>query len=50
MTKAAIQKSTGNAPLDGAALKAAREAGFKAATESCKPVASVYLMVVDLHS
>jgi len=50
VTKAAIQKSTGNAPLDGAALKAARETGFKAATESCKPVASVYLMVVDLHS
>ncbi len=49
MTKAVIQKSTGNAPLDAAALKAARETGFKAATESCKPVSSVYVMVVELR-
>ena len=47
--KTSVQKSTGNAALDGAATKAGRETTFKAATESCKPVASVFLMVVDLH-
>ena len=50
VTKAVIQKSAGNSNLDAAAIRAGRETGFKPATESCKPVASVYLMVVDLHS
>ncbi|GAC1538024.1 MAG: hypothetical protein NVS2B17_11460 [Candidatus Velthaea sp.] len=49
VSKAAIQKSAGNPALDNSGLKAARETGFKAATESCKPVASMYLMVVDFH-
>ncbi|HEY7973202.1 MAG TPA: energy transducer TonB [Xanthobacteraceae bacterium] len=47
--KSSIQKSTGNAVLDGAATKAGRDTSFKAATESCKAVSSVFLMVVDLH-
>jgi protein TonB len=49
IVKTAIQKSSGNAALDQAALKASRESSFKAATEECKPVASVYVMVVDFH-
>jgi periplasmic protein TonB len=49
VTKAVVQKSAGHPALDQAALKAGRATSFKAATESCKPVASVYLMVVDLH-
>jgi TonB family protein len=50
VTKVVVHKSSGNSSLDQAALKAGRETGFKPATESCKPVASVYLMVVDFHS
>jgi protein TonB len=50
VTNATIRKSTGNPMLDGAAIKAGRLTGFKPATESCKAVASVYLMVVDLHN
>lgn len=49
VVKAAIQKSTGNTALDGAAMKAGRETGFKPATESCKPAPSVFVMVVELR-
>lgn len=49
VTKAVVQKSAGHPALDQAALKSGRDTSFKAATESCKPVVSVYLMVVDLH-
>jgi periplasmic protein TonB len=49
VTKAVIQKSSGNPALDGAAIRAGRDSTFKAATESCKPVASMFLMVVELR-
>ncbi len=50
VTKAVIHKSTGNPALDGAATKAGRDTGFKPATESCKPIPSVFLMVVDFRN
>jgi TonB family protein len=49
VTNAVIQKSTGNPALDRAAVKAGRDSSYKAATESCKPVASIFLMVVELR-
>ena len=49
VANAAINKSAGNASLDSAAVQAAKSTGFKAATDECKPVSSVYLMVVDMH-
>ncbi len=47
--KTTVQKSAGTPVLDAAATKAARLTTFKPATESCKPVASVYLMVFELR-
>ncbi len=49
VAKSSVQKSAGNGSLDAAAVKAARETSYKPATEGCKPVASVYLMVVDMR-
>jgi protein TonB len=49
VVKVSIQKSSGTAALDQAAIKASRESGYKAATDDCKPVASIYMMVVDFH-
>ncbi len=49
VAKSSVQKSAGNGALDAAAVKAARETSYKPATEGCKPVASVYLMVVDMR-
>lgn len=45
----AVQKSAGAPILDQAAQKAARSTTYKPATDGCKAVASVYLMVVDMH-
>ncbi len=49
VAKTSVQKSAGNSLLDQAAIKAARQTSYKPATESCKTVASVYLMVVDMR-
>ena len=49
VTKVSIQKSAGAGVLDQAALKAARDSTYKPATEDCKPIASIYVMVVDLR-
>ncbi len=49
VAKSAVQKSAGNSAVDSAATKAARETTYKPATEGCKPVASVYMMVVDMR-
>lgn len=49
VVKSTVQKSSGNVMLDGAAMRAANGSAYRGATDGCKPVASVFLMVVDMQ-
>jgi len=47
VVKVTIQKSAGSGILDKAAVKVAESSSYKAATSDCKPIPSIYIMVVD---
>jgi TonB family protein len=47
VVKVIIQKSTGSGILDKAAETVAQNSKYKPATDDCKNVASIYIMVID---
>ena len=47
LTEQSVLASSGNRWIDGAALAAARQSGYRAEVRDCAPVAGIYALVVD---